>query len=308
MRKIFKDDELEKKFNEDGYVVIPFLNKDELSGLIQTYANAQIETSNQFYASAHDSSLEVRMNMSEEIKTAFTRSSQNTLINMELLGGSYIVKPKQYQHILQAHQDWNIVDEDQYVSCNIWIPLVDTTKNNGAILVMPKSHNWIKSIRHSSIPCSFSSVHDLLIENMLTLDIKAGEALIYNHALIHASHENQSNEARPACALGIKPKEAEMLFYWNNNGVIEEYKCNPEFFMNENVFSGPGNLQKIKTIDYSFPKVDDNMFYALSNIPQPIVLIEEKQETLSVKELKLPFWKIYTPLNIVREVLHRLKT
>jgi hypothetical protein len=215
-----------------------------------------------------------------------------------------IVKGTHNKYLLQPHQDWNIVDESMFRSFNVWIPLVDLNQENGAIMVMPGSHNWIDTYRHSSIPCAFSQVHSLLLEKMQTLYLKAGEALIYDHALIHASHENRSGEVRVACASGIKPKEAEMLFYWNNNGIIEEYKSNADFFMTENVFAGPGSLEKKKTVKYDFKSVSVDEFYTLSGIAVP----QKDEPELKVERIegRLPFWKVYTPMNILREIKFRI--
>jgi hypothetical protein len=304
MRSIFKDDTLEKKLKEEGYIVIPFLNQDETTILKDLFLAKCDNKDGQFYASAHDPDLHKRNDVSNAIQSAISKKVKTEMIDMEVLGGSFIVKPKEYNHILQAHQDWNIVDEESFQSFNIWIPLVDTVKENGAIMVMPKSHNWIKSFRHSSIPCAFSPVHDRLLENMLTLNIKAGYALIYNHALIHASHENLSEQARIACASGIKPKEAEMLFYWNNNGVVEEYDSNADFFMNENVFAGPGKLTKRKQIDYNFSEINEQKLFELSGIT-PLHQAESAEAQVE-DTTPLPFWKVYTPLNILREIKYRI--
>lgn len=303
MRQVFKDSELNKQIHEKGYVVVSFLNDMELADLKDTFTSIPQSELTQFYASAHHPDLDFRKKTSEIIKSTLSRSTNEMMIDMDLLGGSYIAKPPHYAHVLQPHQDWNIVDESQFRSFNIWIPLVDLTPENGAIMVMPGSHDWIKSYRHNSIPCAFSEVHSLLLQNMDTLFLEAGEALIYDHAMIHASHENKSNEVRVACASGIKPKEAEMLFYWNNDGVIEEYESNADFFMNENVFVGPGNLEKIRSLKYDFKKVSEEDFYQLTGIEAPYI---EQNNEVEIVEESLPFWKVYTPLNILREIKLRL--
>lgn len=303
MRKYFKNSLLDEKLKEDGFVIVPFLNEDELNMLLNTFKTIPKSDIRSFYATSHQTDIDFRKKMSELIKDKISRSLNEYMIDMDLLGGSYIAKPPQYNHVLQPHQDWNIVDESKFRSFNIWIPLVDLNQENGAIMVMPGSHKWIDSYRHSSIPCAFSEVHHILLKNMQTLYLKAGEALIYDHALIHASHENRSNEVRVACASGIKPKEAVMLFYWNNNGTIEEYESHADFFMTENVFAGPGNLLKRKSLEYDFTSISVHDFYRLSGIPAPKV---EEQSTTSFNEVAPPFWKVYQPMNILREIKSRI--
>jgi len=299
MRQILKDSTQNTILETQGYVVLPFLSEDELSSLIDVFEAIPNEDLSDFYASSHQKDLEFRKSTNDKIVQAFGRSVEKYFEEAELLGGSFIAKKANYKEKLQPHQDWNIVDESQFRSFNIWIPLVDTKESNGAIMVMPNSHLWLKNYRHSSIPCAYSEVHQLLFENMLTLNLKAGEALIYDHALIHASHPNNSNKTRIACASGIKPKEAEMLIYWKNQNEIEEYNCNTAYFLENNVFEKPTNLELRKTFKLETKTLKEDDFYHLSGIKKPVPEITINQETRS-------FFQIYTPLNILREIKNRI--
>jgi ectoine hydroxylase-related dioxygenase (phytanoyl-CoA dioxygenase family) len=42
-----------------------------------------------------------------------------------------MVKSKGENGSLHPHQDWNIVDEREFNSYNIWLPLVDVNAENG---------------------------------------------------------------------------------------------------------------------------------------------------------------------------------
>jgi hypothetical protein len=306
MRQYFKDINLDKRVKSDGFVVIPFLNAVELSNLKNTFNSIPKSEINSFYATSHQPDLDFRMRMSEIIKQNISSTLNEYMLDMDLLGGAFIAKPPFYNEVLQPHQDWNIVDESTFRSFNVWIPLVDLNHENGAIMVMPGSHNWIDTYRHSSIPCAFSQIHSLLLENMQTLYLMAGEALIYDHALIHASHENKSGEIRVACASGIKPKEADMLLYWNNDGKIEKYQSNADFFMNENVFIKPNKLPKMQSVDYHFRTFSESEFYNFSGIVQPKAKKHLKQ--LSEHPIKeLDFLKKYSPQNIFREIMLKWK-
>jgi hypothetical protein len=61
--------------------------------------------------------------------------------------------------------------------------------------------------------------------------MKAGQAFIFNQALIHASNENRTDKDRIAVTCGLIPKEANLRFYhWNEAGKVEEYDVAPHFF------------------------------------------------------------------------------
>lgn len=308
-RKYLKDETLDEQLRSEGYVVIPFLSADSVQRLSNEFKKAHKHGTTAFYATAHHPDTELRTRMSEAILTEFDPAVENTFKECRLLGGSFIVKTNDGNDDLQPHQDWNIVDEDSYRSFNIWVPLVDLNETNGAIEVLPKSHDWQRGYRHASIPCAYQEVHDLVWKAMKPLYMKAGEALIYDHSLLHASKANQTGLPRIAVASGIIPEEAEMFFYWNNNGVVEQYESSPEFFMSENIFAKPVGLRKLADLAYDFPQVNPERFYQLSGVEPPEPVMVEVQEDVSVAPSdQRSFWQTYTPMNILREINYRLRS
>jgi len=148
----------------------------------------------------------------------------------------------------------------------------------------------------------------LVWENMKPLYLKAGEALIYDHALLHASKANNSDENRMAVASGVMPSDAQMYFYWNNNGTIEQYESNTDFFMTQNIFEGPTGLKKVAELEYDFPVIEEEEFYHFIGKEPPVKEIEthEVSEKITSKKENKPLWKVYTPINILREIHYRL--
>jgi len=307
-RHYLKDAALDRQLSEQGFVVIDFLGTEEVAALTKTFNDSHTEETVPFYATAHHQNVDFRKKMSAAISEKLQPHFDEAFENCNLLGASFIVKTKSEQSLLQPHQDWNIVDETKFRSFNIWIPLVDLNEHNGAIEILPKSHNWLRGYRHSSINCAYSNVHHLVWENMKPLYLKAGQALIYDHALLHASKANTSDQKRIALASGIIPSEAQMYFYWNNNGTVEQYESNTEFFMTENIFEGPGALKKTGNMTYDFPSVNEAQFYRLAEIEPPQKTPEiEKTEPAQNEETPLSFWEIYTPLNIAKEIGSRFR-
>ena len=251
MKQILQDDILEKKLSEDGYVVIPFLTEDEVRSLIHFYYQYHNMQLNGMYATAHVSDIELRIKMNNYIEDKFSRAIKSVFINATALGGSYIAKGKGEIGTLNPHQDWNIVDEDKYRSFNIWVPLVDLNENNGAICILPQSHLWGKTYRSANISSSFQDTESELWVKMSRIFLKAGEALIYDHRLIHASGENTTDEIRLAAVFGIIPEEAEMFYYHKKDeSTIEIYESDPKFFLYGNIFEGPKGLKKTSEFEF----------------------------------------------------------
>ena len=255
-QQILQDEQLDKKLLEEGYVIIPFLSANEVSSLTNFYYENHPQQAEGMYATAHVPDISFRIKMNDFIKQNFARAIEETFVNCNPLGGSFIAKGKGTRGTINPHQDWNIVDEEKFRSFNIWVPLVDLNENNGVIKILPRSHGWLKSYRSANINSAYEAVNDLLWQKMISLFMKRGEALIYDHRLLHASGENFSNELRLVAVYGIIPQEAEMLYYHKaDENTVEVFESNPEFFLFGNIFEGPKGLKSRTKMKHTFEKV-----------------------------------------------------
>ncbi len=255
-QKILQDDQLDSLLLQQGFVVIPFLNSDEVKSLVNFYYEHHSKSQDGMYATAHVPDVAFRMKMNDYIKQVFARAIEQTFINHTALGGSFIAKGKGSLGTLHPHQDWNIVDEEIFRSFNIWVPLVDLNDDNGVIKILPGSHAWLTTYRSANISSAYGNVNDLLWQKMEPLYMKKGEALIYDHRLLHASGENKSDEIRLAAVYGVIPDKSEMRYYHKaDEKTIEVFESNPEFFLYGNIFEGPKGLKSLLRFEFEFPEV-----------------------------------------------------
>lgn len=299
--KICTDKERNQRLAEQGYVIIPFLSESEIAELKDFYFAEHNTTPEHFYASAHVSDLEFRQRMHSRISEVFAKPLAREFPGANALGGSFIAKPKGKRGILPPHADWNITDEREFRSYNLWVPLVNTTVENGAVYILPGSHQWFDSFRGPGVPNVFQPVIKEIWDYMEPLEMKAGEALLYDHRLVHASPVNQTDELRLACVYGIVPQGAEMRYYTIDEGLLKSYRSNVGFFLEGDPEAGPGDLELDSVESYQYPQVD---LKALKNL---LGIKEEEQAPSMEPTGPRGFWDTYTPANIAREVGHRLK-
>lgn len=247
--KILKNNELDIALLNEGFVVVPFLNADQVNKLSNYFYENHPQDIPGFYATAHVKDIDFRKKMNHKIKEVFSDAIEAYFENCEALGGSFVVKSNLQKERLHPHQDWNIVDESKYRSFNIWVPLLDLSEENGAIRVLPKSHLWGLNYRGPNIPESNPNKIEPIWNEMQTLLMKAGEALIYDHRLYHASYPNQKKELRLASVFGIKPKAAEMFYYFGEDGKIGIYKSSVQFFLEGDIQLGSEVLEKVGSIE-----------------------------------------------------------
>ncbi len=248
MNQILADKQLDEQLLKDGYVVVPFLDEKRVKELFEFFYAHHANEIPGFYATAHSIDIPFRKKMNEQIKTVFEEPIKTFFNNCKPLGGSYVVKSKSQEERLHPHQDWNIVNENEFRSFNIWVPLVDLNEENGAIRVVPGSHLWVNNFRGPNIPDYFSNYNETIWQHMQTLNMNAGEALIYDHRLFHSSFANKTDNLRIATVFGIIPDEAQMFYYFGKGEAVDVYESNVNFFMEGNIQKGPDVLKKIETI------------------------------------------------------------
>lgn len=110
------------------------------------------------------------------------------------------------------HRDMRVVDERRHRAVCVWIPLVDVDDTNGALRVLPGSHMVDTSIR--SVPRTPAvprdAMHDLTFLDLDAVPAAAGEAVVFDLALIHGSDLNRSDAPRPAVGVALVPDDAHL--------------------------------------------------------------------------------------------------
>ncbi len=293
------DEKLDEQLAKEGFSIFPCLEDNDIIGLINYYESFQKDKPNHFYATTHSQDIAFRKQTSAFIIKVIEPILKNKLVDFKLLGGAYVVKPGNGKGILQAHQDWNLVDETKQRSYNLWIPLIDVNEDNGALFVLPKSHAKILNYRGPQIPSMFKGIEQELWSYLTPLRMKAGYALLYDHALLHGSPPNKTTKDRLGIVVGIVKANTELQIYGSDNGIIKLYACDENYFLSKNtltdfvefplksILSGQQNeltFNEFKTLFLSAP----------SNTQQ---IMPEDQRT---------FFEKYTVKNILAELKYRL--
>ncbi|MCW5906344.1 MAG: phytanoyl-CoA dioxygenase family protein [Chitinophagales bacterium] len=269
--QIFANEHFNAALQANGYAVVPFLSADEIKLLTDFFYSHHSTLPEGMYASSHSPDFDFRKRMNEEIKRICQRAIKETFTDALPLGATFMVKSKGESGSLHPHQDWSIVDETQFNSYNIWLPLVDVNEENGTLLILPDSHKLFNNIRGLNIPSSFEKVEKEVWQYLVPLNMKAGEALVYDHRLLHASGINKTEQPRLVIVYGIIPAKAEMRYYFGNNGNIEEYACTPEFYFNENITSGPGSLKQLRSSPNSNVMLEANKLHSMYGRQQSVL-------------------------------------
>lgn len=257
-----------------GYVIVPFLNPDEVAALKALFHEEMPATPDGFYATTHEQDAGFKQRISKAIHAILKRGFEEHLGQATPLGGALISKAPGEKSILPLHQDWNIVDESRFRSYNVWIPLVDVNEFNGVVQVLEGSHDKEQTFRGPNLMPTLQGVSIAVLQEMKSLPMTAGQALIYDHALWHASPVNQSDELRLAAVFGVIPEQANMQFYYQDGNEVVEYASNPEFFLSGNPQEGPAGLTETRRIPHVVKAHNEAAFRQIylgeEHVPEPV--------------------------------------
>lgn len=258
---VFKDSELQKAINENGYVIVPFLSDKEVAKLKGFYFDITKAGEKGFRPTTYNQNMEYRLAASRKIKEVAKPHLDNYLKNYKTYMGSYIVKHNDKNSELGVHQDMTLVDESRFMGMNTWVPLCDTNEQNGALYLIPKSHRIFPTYRNATIPNIYDKHYELIKKFMTPVYMKAGEAIFFDNSILHFSPINRSSEIRIAVNIFITHENAKITITYldKSKNKIELFEQEDDFFTTYEQFGNDRNMERpaigksIGFRDYNFP-------------------------------------------------------
>jgi hypothetical protein len=338
---LFQNIETQLFFNENGYVVLDVLTPKEIDDLTEFFYNSNLISAQKsgFSVSMDHESYEINKANRDHIFNTILPKLDVHLTNFKPYVASYVNKSPSDTSWVPLHQDWSFVDnEDQgFQSVTCWTALVDTTIENGCMTVIPKSHKILKEHRPSPSPQTPAPLGPLMFELFpysQPIFMKAGQTLFFDNRTFHASGPNFSKEDRLAVGIGITQSSANLIHYYlkpnNRLDTLLKYSVDTDFFIsynnarlsslyNDNLT--PTAIPCLGEVTFE-PKVIDKeslirhlekngLYYnpALDfscKAKEQEKEIENESPLETVKEIPTPFFRIYTPKNIAKEIALRL--
>lgn len=264
MLKVFKDDQLQASFEENGYVIVPFYQQEDIKTLETCYDELHPNNENGFFPSTFSNDKDYRTIADLEVRRTGQKYIDHYCENIRVVCGSFIVKNPGADSGMCVHQDMSLVDESRFTGINIWVPLVDLTIENGALFVLPKSHRIFPTYRGSSIPEFFSPVMEEIIDYLVPVTIPAGQAVFFDQSIIHFSPPNYSDKRRIVTNTYFTHKDAEFrTYYWDKQttGKLEAFEQDKDFMLNfeqfgQNIHDRPSVGKSLGLIEYDFPEIN----------------------------------------------------
>lgn len=225
-------DDLNQHLRDQGFAVVRLIDDGAVRDLRHAFHALDIDPpAGGFHATMHLDDADRKHAISEDLKGVLGPAIGRILPDHAPLFANFIVKYPHNTHQVGIHRDWTYVDEARHRSVNVWTALADTDQRNGCLWAVAGSHRDA-GLRATPFDVDeFAGREETIHAASVAVPLRAGEALVYDSALIHYSLRNETDAPRPAVGCVCIPEGA-MPVHWfrEPDGRLVRYDAPSAFF------------------------------------------------------------------------------
>ena len=255
----FKDPEIQKKYEDYGYAhlkgVLEPSDIEELKYLFDMHYNYQGEDAslwNSLCDIPHDNSAKLSNLILRIVKPKLEKHLKDYVCP----AATFLVKNPNPKSTVTLHRDFSVQDEPDFSYQNIWLPVVDTTPENGQLYVLKRSHKFFDyPLPHNTV-WPYLEHEDLFGDYCDVIDAKAGDLIVYGDKVLHGSSDNLTDKPRPVVHFGLLHPEAKLYYHYLNDKTNEVtvYEVPYSFFFENAWGNQDGRFPIFKKFMYEPPK------------------------------------------------------
>jgi ectoine hydroxylase-related dioxygenase (phytanoyl-CoA dioxygenase family) len=246
--------------------LIGALEIEKLRAVYSKFFGKQALSNNAMEVSHNNPNDDRALKIHKEIVEVLQKSFAENFENFEFLASHFVVKKAKNNQSFQIHQDWNVVDEENYYNYQVWIPLDLSYPENGGICFVPESHLFYKNLRSGSFGIPHIPISEKIEKHLSYLRLFPKEAAVFFSKTFHGSFMNSSNTDRVVVLVNIIQQKAKPIYFHKENEKLEVFQ-----FGTESIFKNLSRLEKgsralkqkvdfDKTINqYDLEKIDEQM-------------------------------------------------
>lgn len=211
--RIIKDDQLKEIIHTKGFSISPFLPEESINRLEQIYSTLhqlKADKGGMFY-SIYSQDITYRKRVFESVNEVIAPYFDSLFKGYKVVLYSFVVKLPGEESEFYIHQDTTGMDEWKDSPLSLWIPLQDVDERNGCLGIIPHSHWFFSPYRSISFPAPFDEIQPTVKRFLQPVQMKRGEALIFDNRAVHHSYANSSDTSRIALICGLFPKDTPII-------------------------------------------------------------------------------------------------
>lgn len=219
-RRVLHDEEAERALSEEGFAVVPFLDATKVAAVADAAGNlgpAPDDPRGGLFFGVHSRSQAYKEAVRDAIVGIVGVGVDRTFVDYRVYLAMFITKWPGRQGALQPHQDTTTVDETRFRGINLWCPVggagVERGVDDGSLRLVPGTHLLRESIRYAGQPNDQVAhlTSSALTPHSTSPRLRPGEAIVFDHRIVHFSPPNYTTDPRLVVSLGLCPSEADTL-------------------------------------------------------------------------------------------------
>ena len=230
----FRDEELERRFERDGYVAARLLDEEGIEAvreLRRRLGPAPGDPASGLFNDTWSTDSGYKREVIDGLTDLVAPRLAELLVDHRPLGIVHIVKWPGDEGRVVAHRDPTFVDETSHRSLGVWCTLGDLGSDEGPLRVIPGSHRLPSGVRvHQSPDNLYPEVDSAIDELSVPVPLGPGEALLYDHRLLHLSEANRTERERVVVGGIIVPAGVQAIYAVQTPRGARCVRIEPGFF------------------------------------------------------------------------------
>lgn len=236
IRRIIRSDTLEDTINQQGYALLPFLNSEEVNFLLKKFKEYFPVYSHlpPRFTSHESIDSKSRTEIFHLIESVVKPYTDRFFCNYKMTAALFYMKQRQNTNDTGLHFDPTLlINEHLEPHLGIWCPLIDVNEENGTIQVIPGSHRWGAFISNPlTVKSPLDKYRSELENKLISIPMKAGEALLWDDRIAHSSTVNRSPHDRYTFVLRFTHKDARLAsFFGTPDGQVRVYSQQDKWYL-----------------------------------------------------------------------------
>jgi ectoine hydroxylase-related dioxygenase (phytanoyl-CoA dioxygenase family) len=212
-----------EQLTEQGYTVVDLLRPDEIAEAKRLVEKLGIDPKVGFYSMNCDAPRNLAVEIDQALQLIGQSAVDRALPGYRVFKAIPVVKGPLGNNPVELHQDWEYVDERHHRGLSVWCSLDGATSQDGGMSVIPGSHRWLPAHRGSGLGDPWCEVKEEIIDRgSVEVPVVAGQAVVYDNALLHHTPPNAGDEPRVVVAFAIAPPGAPVIHIHSEDGVRAE--------------------------------------------------------------------------------------
>lgn len=216
MDRIFRDEAKQEEFERRGFTTVRLLSSADAADLAGRIEEARKVAEGQSCTAGIDQSFctpdaGYRQRVHALGCEAIEQPLLSQLVGYRLVAAGVMTK-KPGAGSMRLHRDRSVMVDLETAAVNAWCPLVDVDDSFGNLVLLPGSHK-LPNVETEGLKPFYEDYVEELEKLCVSYPLEAGEAVLFDHRLLHWSRPNRHDEPRPALRSMAVPIDSRLVYY-----------------------------------------------------------------------------------------------